>query len=488
MASSEPQLSSRSLVTGGPCTHDSGGLCDPCRTLLSLGIVRGSSTKNDAMTAQERQHLKFWTARNLIHDPMQRLPFEIKSIIFEFYCDPPMKDVKRQMTLLSICTNWRAAAIDTVNLWTSLPVPPSAEEFSVEYVRLWLERSRPMPVSIEFATHLRAVEDRDARERVKRRLADVVIANKDRVCSLNTSALSILQRIIGGGTMAGGWAMLSNLSMKRLTISEAFEAFRGCPNLISVDFRHLSGTSATITSPSMQRLQVMKVGFRSDSDPTVFFDNLENTALKVLIVHSSAATDPLVSLKALLTHSKSSLTTLHLALPNFRSHDLMLLLAHQPSLHSLEISLLEVEHFVNIAETVVAFANLMQRLLTNGHDQQGVGPQFTTGTFLPWLETLRYTGDMIWHWDTLANIYTSHAQRRQANPGQSSANGNTRARSIYRPLRFIEFSIANNNLAVSAVNRIASNNIHDLRRRMSNPQCDFKCSFYDAFHVMNAPS
>ncbi|KAK7022461.1 hypothetical protein R3P38DRAFT_1118871 [Favolaschia claudopus] len=93
---------------------------------------------------------------NAVLDPMARLPVELQSKIF-VYCLRFDKDERASrpypklapMLVSNVCQLWRDIAISTPGLWAPLRMEGSPRgDNSFQLYRVWLERSRPLPISL----------------------------------------------------------------------------------------------------------------------------------------------------------------------------------------------------------------------------------------------------------------------------------------------------------------------------------------------------
>ncbi|KAK7000353.1 hypothetical protein R3P38DRAFT_3058070 [Favolaschia claudopus] len=89
---------------------------------------------------------------NNFRDPMARLPLEIQSQIFleaegNTYDLPRLSEAP--MNFLMICQLWRAIALATPQLWSSLQIQWLPRKASyIKFCDLWMERSGPLPFSL----------------------------------------------------------------------------------------------------------------------------------------------------------------------------------------------------------------------------------------------------------------------------------------------------------------------------------------------------
>lgn len=106
---------------------------------------------------RKRELISYVEDLDALLSPIRRMPPEIMSRIFELCGDitahgPHAEPSKRAPLLLgSVCRSWRALSIAIPRLWTTLylRLPTSGFIYKQEEVMLaWLERSRPLPVSL----------------------------------------------------------------------------------------------------------------------------------------------------------------------------------------------------------------------------------------------------------------------------------------------------------------------------------------------------
>ncbi|KAJ6620742.1 hypothetical protein B0H10DRAFT_1791338, partial [Mycena sp. CBHHK59/15] len=89
--------------------------------------------------------------------PWRRLPTEIMAEIFTFTLNPvSVHDVEFWddgrsfvLRLCKICRNWRQIAISTPALWTVLYLHLPGSQSSFDWVSLWLDRSRSLPIYLQ---------------------------------------------------------------------------------------------------------------------------------------------------------------------------------------------------------------------------------------------------------------------------------------------------------------------------------------------------
>ncbi|KAJ7744660.1 hypothetical protein B0H16DRAFT_1857475 [Mycena metata] len=86
--------------------------------------------------------------------PVLTLPTEITSGIFTHFLPlypsfPPLTGLESPNLLTHICHDWREIALNTPRLWRAIPIfGRHAERGHLELIRLWLQRSQPMPLSL----------------------------------------------------------------------------------------------------------------------------------------------------------------------------------------------------------------------------------------------------------------------------------------------------------------------------------------------------
>ncbi|KAK7049125.1 hypothetical protein R3P38DRAFT_2872779 [Favolaschia claudopus] len=117
---------------------------------------------------------------NNFRDPMARLPLEIQSQIFLDVegnaCDLPQSS-EAPMNFLRICQLWRAIALATPQLWSSLRIQwlPCKASY-IKFCDYWIERSSPLPFSLYLKGELQlTTQMQDLMTRHRDRLQDLTL-------------------------------------------------------------------------------------------------------------------------------------------------------------------------------------------------------------------------------------------------------------------------------------------------------------------------
>ncbi|KAJ6557220.1 hypothetical protein DFH09DRAFT_540422 [Mycena vulgaris] len=129
--------------------------------LLNSRVPRKKSGKRmpPALRAEINLTRRFIKFHQALVAPWQRLPDEILSEIFAFTLPSFPDHTKmgldwidgRRGTLLlcRICRSWRQIALSTPSLWTILSIHLDLSHSSFEWIPLWLERSRSLPIYLQ---------------------------------------------------------------------------------------------------------------------------------------------------------------------------------------------------------------------------------------------------------------------------------------------------------------------------------------------------
>ncbi|KAF8185748.1 hypothetical protein BJ912DRAFT_927409 [Pholiota molesta] len=502
LTSFEVQVHPNSRTANIYCTILRGGPCHPCNEFQHLQrcMVQATQENRDTTHAQNMRDLTLRHEINIEHDPMNVFPFEIKSLIFKLCCEPREVKVMPQVRLLSVCKQWREVAINAPRLWTIFPVPSiSPGRFYIEQFKLWLQRSKSLPVYLSFGrlpflSGYKEIRNYEILHGSTNTITDLVVANKGRIYGLNPTALPevVLRKLF-----IVEWPILSHITINLSAISDALDVLQCCPRATFVEFQGVLKTAESqhgLGTNPMRRpfvdcpaLRLLKVGFGQNSDPGGLFNCLSTPALEDLTCHSDATISPIPALQALLQRSSCSLHRLHLGHDEFDSSELTSFLAEQSALRTLSMAwrLPNGMDWDDLPETKDAFAAVTRLLLTDASGKEGFGRQFTTGEFLPRLESFEYRGPMPWSWNVMTNMCLSHPIDPLENDGQASgdqvdfrgSNSDTGASSVrYRPLRLLRLTIIDKFFAHSLHNNVHSFGLESLSKRVS---CRFKCDFYD---------
>lgn len=495
---------SRIRITSVHCAIVDGAPCAPCNEFQKLqpSILKAISKNGYITLAQRERDLALRRQINAQHDPLNVFPIEIQAEIFAAYCSaPPIEDVRPQVTLLSICKEWRRIAIDSPRLWTVFRGPViSQDQFCVEQVERWLQRSKCLPISLEFkrpSGHgLGLMPNLELLEKNEDAISDLVVANKDRIYALNTATLEVLHRkmiprVPGEHAF---WPILSRITMDGLMADKAVEVLRCCPQAIFVEFTSLRGNRwdvpPFVVNPCLRVLRVSFYHARAESDPGAFLDYISAPALVKMICQSGTVISPISALNALLQRSACVLSVLHLEQPRFRRDELLSLLKGQPSLRILKIGMDSSFPFDmnndNARVSREAFEGFMARLLTNSMGEQGVGREYTTGEFLPHLEVVKYVGHMVWPLGAVDAVSSSHTgiprspRRAQGGLQQCGSSSNR-----YRPLRLLKFLITTRSrFSFWTIGKQMNGwndliDLDDVPSGASGNECRFECNFIE---------
>ncbi|PPQ82931.1 hypothetical protein CVT26_005038 [Gymnopilus dilepis] len=137
--------------------------CNPCRELLDL--ERQMLEVRSVWEEMNKRHNQLKTAVNGVHDIItNRLPPEVMSAIFEFYCYDNShliwsmpEEIPNPLILGAVCRSWRKIAWSSRRLWTRISIliripDATATQIDnvVEVAREWLDRGGQLPLEIAF--------------------------------------------------------------------------------------------------------------------------------------------------------------------------------------------------------------------------------------------------------------------------------------------------------------------------------------------------
>ncbi|KAJ6544583.1 hypothetical protein DFH09DRAFT_1282291 [Mycena vulgaris] len=265
-------------------------------------------------TNLEKQLSEAQRELNAILDPMERLPLEISSDIF----DAPL-------IFLNICHSWSDIALSTPLLWTNIviwhPHPPKLDKL----LEVWLDRGRGLPLSLSFAGPFGgpdgSIEHR-IRALVKQhaprvRHLEVALNTRADLEELITMPFSALKRVsIASGMTSFPWA------------AECLALFRGAPELEEYTsdglvYEDSANGPPLLTHPSLRHLhlglprweldQVEGIQYGSTWSSAKILEFLTLPALETLLISDFDISHDI--LLAFLTRSSPRLRSLDLDIP-----------------------------------------------------------------------------------------------------------------------------------------------------------------------------
>ncbi|KAF8205559.1 hypothetical protein K438DRAFT_1756929 [Mycena galopus ATCC 62051] len=376
------------------------------------------------------------------------LPLEILAEIFA-YCLPESDFVTPSLTtapliLCGVCHQWRAVAISTPELWSSLDLnlPLAAEEGAqdayVDLYRTWLSRARAAPLSLALV-----VEEHNLTKPTRSLLhAIVALSPQWRKIEVDLGSgdviadfmgllfqgpakqgFPLLEKFIFGSTTASEipisfcntprlreidfnarypppaqiqfpWAQITTFRTSDIGVSSCLEILDDASNLVHGTFDIRGGSTGATTILSMQYLQSLSLSGVLDGAPMAVLECLKTPALKSLALQFHMTHQDVSPFLSFVSRSAFRLHSLALSLVPMVTDTLISCLKAVPSLVHLK---LEPSRIVGIDSSFAPFEGDTTFLpkLESLHI-------FLSGNTVPRFLSSQVVARMLrWRWDTV---------------------------------------------------------------------------------------
>ncbi|KAF9477020.1 hypothetical protein BDN70DRAFT_133091 [Pholiota conissans] len=443
------------------CSRANGGTCDSCEALLRFQTgtftIKSSEMYANTVVACRQRHVNLLRQVNKVHDPFQRhnLPTEVQCLIFEALLSQLLARDAAQVTIMSVCSNWRRVVVTDSHCWKKITLPyMKLNRCSLKISEEFIRRSKCLSIDIDFRT--RSLFDN---MRTNWPLLDMILAQKHRIRTINSTDSSSGFPLASLGERVAEWGLwprLERIDIGFVYVDQLLDIFKHSPQLYNVKINGFMGSmgsdldmssTGNVFKPKVdvhQRLMILDITALFEVRLDFLFERMPSMPGLDEVSTRGHIICPAPALERFLRRSNCILTKLTLSYPGFDELDLVSLLQSQPSITTLFVMLhLQIVIPPNQTQaSIEALNTILHLLVTDENGEAGNERRHTTSSFLPNLEVFRFAGQTLFSWDILADVHSAHSEITDEARLKFLQDASNDKPVSFRPLRMVSLKIA----------------------------------------------